>query len=362
MTSMDLGDVYVTILAGGSGTRLWPLSRRNRPKQLLRLAGQGSLLQQTVWRVTPLVPIERIVILTGPEHAPLIAEQLPDLPQENIWIEPSPRGTAPCLGLAAMKLQRMNASPRTVMISLHADHCIVQEELFRQALMAAVVTARQGQIVTIGIVPAYPETGFGYIERGDLLHVAQGQGVYHVLRFTEKPPLGRAQEYVASGRFFWNTGYFTWTLGRILGEFRRALPEMYAQLEAVVSATGHDAEQAWGRIVYETIDVGIMERARDVAVIPCDLGWSDIGSWAALGDILPHDAANNAVLGEGQHIGLNTTNSVIYSAGRLVATIGLEEMIVVDTGDAVLVLPKSRVQDVSALVKELRARGLDRYL
>ncbi len=362
---VDLSDVHITILAGGSGTRLWPLSRGKAPKQLISLLGERSTLQQTVGRVLPLVPSERIYILTGPEHAQMIAQQLPDLPPQNIWIEPEPRGTGPCLGLAAMRLNRLMAG-RGVMISLHSDHAVTEEGRFRDALVAAVLTARRGQLVTIGLVPSYPETGFGYIERGELFDRQVGQDIFGVVRFTEKPPLERAREFVASGRYYWNAGYFVWSLERILGEFKRQLPETYEQLEiaaeAIESGADDVARHAWSQIKPVTIDVGIMEHARDVAVIPCDLGWSDIGSWAALYDLLPQDAQNNATLGRGQHIGLNTSNSLICSQGQLVATIGLDDMIVVATKDAVLVLPKSRAQEVSALVKELRARGLGEYL
>lgn len=355
--------VHVTILAGGSGTRLWPHSRRSRPKQFLNLVGQQSMLVDTVERVLPLVPLERIHVLTGPEHAPLVAEQLPDLPPDNIMVEPSPKGTAPCLGLAALRLFRRTGRPHDVMISLHADHVVQREDRFRDALRAAAAVARNGHIVTIGIIPAYPETGFGYIERADPLPPAANQDAFRVARFTEKPPLERAQQFVASGRFYWNTGYFAWTLGGILDEFRRSLPEVYAHLERMSPADDRaPALDAWEAITPITIDVGIMERANDLAVIPCDLGWSDIGGWASLHDILPGNAEGNVVADGTRHVGIDTANCLIQGTDRLIATVGLEGMIVVDTGDALLVLPKSRAQDVSALVRELRARGLEDYL
>lgn len=358
-----LQNVHVAILAGGSGTRLWPRSRHRRPKQFLDLVGPRSMLVDTVERVLPLVPLERIHVLTGPEHAPLVAEQLPDLPPGNIMIEPSPKGTAPCLGLAALRLFRRTGRPEDVMISLHADHVVTREDRFRGALRAAAVAARDGHIVTIGIIPAYPETGFGYIERADPLPPAAGQEVFRVARFAEKPPLERARQFVESGRYYWNTGYFAWTLGDILGEFGRSLPELYARLQRIVPADGAPpATGAWEGITPVTIDVGIMERASDLAVIPCDLGWSDIGSWAALHDILPGDAQGNVVSEGTRHVGIDTSNCLIHGKDRLIATVGLEEMVVVDTGDALLILPKSRAQDVSALVRELRARGLEDYL
>ena len=361
MHQVDMSDVHITILAGGSGTRLWPHSRKEYPKQLLRLFGDHSMLQQTVDRVLPLVSPEHIYILTGPDHASPIAEQLPEIPQENIVIEPSPQGTGPSLGLAAMKLRQTNPG-QSVMVSLHADHHIIQEEQLRIALIAAVRTARKGFLVTVGIVPGYPETGFGYIERGVPLWCEQGMDAFRVLRFTEKPPLEQAREFVSSGRFYWNAGYFAWTLDNILEEFQRLLPETYARLDAMTpTMDAQRSERLWKQITPITIDVGIMEQARKVAVIPCDMGWSDVGSWAALYDILPGDQENNVVLGEGQHVGLGTSNSLVYSK-KLVATIGLDDMIIVDTDDALLVLPKDRAQLVSALVKTLRARGLEGHL
>ncbi|MHB1294375.1 MAG: mannose-1-phosphate guanylyltransferase [Anaerolineae bacterium] len=359
-------NVHIAILAGGSGTRLWPRSRQNHPKQLLDLLGERSLLQQTVDRVLPVVPIERIYILTGPDHAEAIAAQLPGLPRENIFIEPTPRGTAPCLGLAAFRLrQRLPGS--SVMVSLHADHAMVHEDRFRAALQASVAQARKGDLVTIGVVPTFPDTGFGYVERGELLGEQVGQPVYRVVRFTEKPSLERAQEFVSSGRYYWNTGYFSWTLDTILGAFKNLQPALCTQLEGIASALASQAGAAevsdlWNRIEPVTIDVGIMEPSTQVAVVPADPGWSDVGNWAALYDLLEHDAAENLVLGEGQHVGLGTTGTLIYGEGRLIATIGLRDMVVVDTGDALLVLPRERAQDVSRLVKELRARGLEKHL
>jgi len=362
MSLSNLNDIHIAILAGGSGTRLWPRSRKEKPKQLLKLVGKLSMLRQTVERVLPLVPPERIYVLAGPDHASSIAAQLPELPQENIFVEPSPRGTAPCLGLAAMKLRQENVGG-SIMISLHADHTIARESRFRTALRAAAATARKGHLVTVGIIPSHPETGFGYIERGPRLFEEQGIDVYRVARFREKPPLEQAREFVASGRFYWNAGYFAWTLDNVLEEFQRLLPEMYARLDAMTGKTdAANMESIWEQIYPTTIDVGIMEHARKVAVVPCDMGWSDVGSWAALYEILEKNSKNNVLLGAKKHIGLDTTNSLIYSENRLVTTIGLQDIIIIDTPDALLVLPKSRAQDVSTLVEVLRSHGMDGYL
>lgn len=354
---VDLRHVHVAILAGGSGTRLWPLSRQHLPKQLLPLWSERSLLQQTVDRILPLVPLERVYILTGPDLAPAIYEQLPDLPEENLFIEPSPRGTAPCLGLAAMKLREC-FSAQDVMISLHADHAVRNPERFREALMAAIFAARRGYLVTVGIVPKYPETGFGYIERGPELFRLGELAIFRAARFTEKPPLERAQEFLATGRYYWNAGYFVWTLGNILDEYQRLLPELYARLDAMVATRDSPAYQRiWEQVQPITIDVGIMEKAREVAIVPCEMGWSDVGSWEAIYDLSAHDAAGNALLGEGRPIALETRGTLIYAQGRVVATIGLQDIIIIETRDAVLVLPRSRAQEVGSLVNLLRSRG-----
>jgi mannose-1-phosphate guanylyltransferase len=264
-----------------------------------------------------------------------------------------------------MRLRAVAGSDDAVMISLHADHAITYPERLRAALVASISAARGGAIATIGIVPTRPDTGFGYVERGALRARANGQEVYVVSRFTEKPPLEQARQYMESGRYYWNTGYFTWTVGRILGEFRRQLPAMYAQLERIAAlddACGSSAVALWNAIARTTIDVGIMEHAEQVAVVPADLGWSDIGSWASLLELLPRDAQGNVVMGSGEFVGLDTRGSLVLTGGRLVTAIGCEDLIIIDTEDALLVLPKERAQDVAELVRTLRARGFGEHL
>jgi len=363
---VSMGNVSVAILAGGSGTRLWPQSRAHRPKQLMPLFGGRSLLQRTIDRVLPLVPAERIYILTGPDHADAIARQLPELPPEHIMIEPSPRGTAPALGLAAMRLNA-DAPPDGVMISLHADHIVGKEDAFRDALRASVQVARSDHLVTVGIIPTYPETGYGYIERGEPLMHCGDLTAYEVSRFREKPPLQDARQYVQSGRFYWNSGYFAWTYERILEDLRRYVPRTFVQILEMLRAThAHDEERfarLWEEIEPISIDVGVMERAERVAVVPADLGWSDVGNWASIHALMPKDENGNVVLGEGQHVGLDTEDSLIYAGTdkRLVTTVGLRDLIVVDSSDALLIVTKDRVQDVSRLVQMLREQGLDSY-
>ncbi len=361
----DLSDVYVTILAGGSGTRLWPLSRRTAPKQVLPLLGERSLLQRTFDRVVPLVSAERIFILTGPDQIDAITAQLPEIPADNIFVEPSPRHTAPALGLAAARLARRTGG-QGVMVSLHADHVVQDEAAFRRAIVASTTVARQGTLVTVGIVPTHPETGFGYIERGDLLWREQGINVFRVSRFREKPALEQAVAFLETGRFYWNSGYFTWTLSQILEEFARQLPELRRQIDAISLADSPMEPQAraiWEEIRPVSIDVGIMEHAERVAVVPAEMGWSDVGSWAAIYDVSEKDVDGNVQIGAGERLQIDTRNTLVHSSpGRMVATVGVDDLVIVDTGDALLVLHRDRAQDVGKLVERLRSEGRDSLL
>lgn len=364
--NQEVENVYICILAGGSGTRLWPLSRKQTPKQLLNLASDRSMLQQTIDRVRPLVPVERILVLTDPDHSELISAHIPEIPKENILTEPSARGTAPALGLAAFRL-RSKLPGDTVMISLHADHVIALPERFRSALRTAITTARSGRLVAIGVVPHYPETGYGYIERGTLLASLHELQVYRIAHFREKPPLAVAREYLASGHYDWNTGYFAWTLDTILRAFAQWQPTIYSQLASICAASesgdaGAILNNTWSQIERTTIDVGIMEKATNAAVVSCDLGWNDVGSWASLYDMLPHDSNHNVILGNGEHLEIDTRDCLIHSSTRLVVSLGVHDLIIVDTDDALLILPRERAQEVGDLVRGLQQNNLVKYL
>jgi mannose-1-phosphate guanylyltransferase len=359
--SCDAGaDVFITILAGGSGTRLWPLSRRTAPKQLLPLLGDRSLLQATYSRVAPLVPADHIFVLTGPDQADLVAEQLPQLPQANIFVEPSPRHTGPALGLAAVRLAN-RVGTKAVMVSVHADHVVLDERAFRRAVWAAALAARRDTLVTVGIVPSYAETGFGYVQRGAALEPSHGCEIYEVARFTEKPGHELASAFVQSGEYYWNTGYFAWTLEAILREFARQLPALYAQLQQVGAAQSPlelQAQAVWSQIRPVSIDVGIMEHAERVAVVPADMGWSDVGSWAAIYEVSAKDDMGNVRIGGGPQLNVDSRNTLVHAtAGRMVATVGVQDLVIVDTGDALLVLARDRAQDVARIVEQLRAEG-----
>jgi len=355
--------VYAVILAGGGGTRLWPLSRIEQPKHLLRLCGADTMLNETYSRVKPLVPVDHMMAITVADHVKSVLDELPDISPHNIVVEPAGRGTGPCIGLMALLIYKRD--PDATMISLHADHAVEDEEGFRSVLRAAVDVAEANHLVTLGIVPTGPETGYGYIRRGDLLDRAAGYDVYRVDGFTEKPDLETARSFMQSGRYFWNSGIFVWKVSVILAEIRRLLPELYAQLMEIRPAldTPQQTEvlqRVWSSVNSVSIDVGVMERANNVVVIPADIGWSDVGCWSSVANLAPVDADGNVM--QGESIVLDCQNTFIRSSGRLVAALGLRGMVVIDTGDAVLVCPKERAQDVKKLVEKLKREGKGKYL
>ncbi len=348
-------NLFAVILAGGSGTRLWPRSRATRPKQFLDLVSDQTMVQQTVNRLLPLIPVEHIYFVAGAPHAGEMRKQVPDVPEENLIIEPTARGTGPCVALAAAYLRRRD--PDATMVSLHADHFILHEDRFRDALRASHAMAQQKMLVTLGATPTYAETGYGYIERGEALPDIDQQKVFRIARFTEKPDPETAERMTASGRYYWNTGMFTWRVDTILEAFAQWMPEFNRQLQSIARALGtaHESEtlnRIWPQVKVETIDRGIMEHATNAAVIPVDIGWSDIGSWAALDDLLEADEQGNVVRGD--HLIIDTHDSFIHSNGKLIAIIGLRELIVVETEDTILICPKHRAQEVKDIVEQLK--------
>jgi mannose-1-phosphate guanylyltransferase len=354
-------DAHVAILAGGEGTRLWPLSRSKRPKQLLPLGSDRSLIQQTVDRLRPLIAPERILIITEASHADDLRAQLPELPDSSIIVEPTRRGTAAALLLAGLHVA--DRAPDATWASLHSDAYITDDEEFRRTLAAALGAAAAGEhLVTTGIEPKFPATGYGYIQRGAALREVQGFMLHQVVRFVEKPDLETAERYVASGDYLWNPGVFVWQNATLLEAFARLQPEIYRVLTSVPLAR---IDEAYPGAPRETIDVGIMEPAANVATIPAHFGWSDIGSWAELWELMADragDAARNVALGHGRVLTADSAGNLIFAEGRAVALVGVADLVVVETADAVFVCPRDRAQDVRAIVRQLQSGGVSELL
>ncbi|MBE3574335.1 MAG: mannose-1-phosphate guanylyltransferase [Firmicutes bacterium] len=369
-------------MAGGKGERLWPKSRRSLPKQLLNFSGPGSLIQQTAARIAPLVPPELTFVITGSEYAEASARQLPGLPPENILVEPMGRNTAPCVGLASVVLEHRYPGEDLVMVVLPADHVIRNDVSFREVLAAAISWAQAGPyLVTLGLWPTRPETGYGYIRMGEVLPPrpsepgqleaplervrTDGRAAYRVEAFIEKPNRIVAQRLLADGRHLWNSGMFVWRLSVIREEIAHHLPELDQSLRRIARAwptlqRQQVLRQEYDRMPSVSIDYGIMEKAERIIVIPGDFGWDDAGSWTALERLFAADDAGNVV--QGKHVGLDTEDCIIYSEDKLVATIGLSGLVVVQAGDALLVCPKERAQDVKQLLQRLKEEGRESYL
>jgi len=358
---------YAVIMAGGGGTRLWPLSRQSRPKQMLRLFGDRTLFQIAIDRLKGLFPPERILVVTIADQAIDLQKSRPEIPAENYLIEPMPRGTASVVGLAAVALRHRD--PQAVMAVLTADHFIQDDAVFRRMLEAAYEVAERGHLVTLGIEPTFPSTGYGYIQRGESLGEFRGFPVYRVLRFREKPDEATARQMVASGDHAWNSGMFIWRVDRILEEFQAHMPDLAATLDRIAGTWDTSDRQAtiselWPKIKSETIDYGVMEQARDVVVLPAaGLGWNDVGSWESLFDVLPATQEGNIVVGA-KHLALDTQNSLVVDSDgeRLIVTIGVNDLVIIDTGDALLVCDKKRAQEVRQIVNQLKADGRSQYL
>jgi mannose-1-phosphate guanylyltransferase len=357
--------LYAIIPAGGSGTRLWPLSRSSHPKHLLNLTGEGSLIQITVNRIKPLIPPERILIVTEQSHAAALHQQLPEIPAHNIIVEPARRDTAAVIGLGLLHARKRD--PEAVVAALHADHIIHNEKHFRTILAAAATFAEQSDnIVTIGIQPTCPHTGFGYIKSGDQSTSSDGITAFKVEQFTEKPDLPTAKAFITTGTYFWNAGMFIAKASILAQAYQKYLPEHYQMLEQIGATIDTDRETQTLASLYPSlakipIDTGIMEKATNILVIPADIGWSDIGSWAVVKEVIPPNQGANLVLGE--HLGIDTSGCIIYSQGsRLIATIGLRNMAIIDSGDAILICPLERAQQVKSMTGLLKDQLKDTYL
>ena len=348
--------VTAVIMAGGRGERFWPKSRGNYPKQFLSLTKDGeTMIQKTVKRLLPMVAMEDVFVVTNVSYAALVKEQLPQLPEENILLEPCARNTAPCIGLAAAVIRKKYGE--AMMLVLPSDHLIRYEEMYVDTLRQAVAVAEKEQnLVTIGITPTYPETGYGYInfERDTDLGMP---GVYRVERFVEKPDLDTAKEYLASHRYLWNSGMFVWKTSSILANIQKLMPDIYEGLERIEAAVGTGSyasvlETEYHAFRSESIDFGVMEKAENIYTLPGSFGWDDVGNWLAVERINSTNEYGNYI--EGDVITIGTERSTICGGKRLIAAVGVEDLIVVDTDDAVLICAKDSTQDVKKVIENLK--------
>jgi mannose-1-phosphate guanylyltransferase len=358
--------LHATILAGGGGTRFWPRSRQQRPKQFLALGSERTLLQLALDRVEALLPAERTWVITGQTYQDESARQLPHLPSDRIVGEPCGRDTAPCIGLGAALIARHD--PSAVMLVTPADHIIEPVREFERAVNVAARMAEEhpSALITFGILPTFPSTGYGYIHRGVEIGQRQGVSVFRVQRFEEKPAADRAERFVASGEYLWNSGIFVWRAAALLEELRRQQPKVHDAVRRIADAWDTPRRNEVLRQEYETlpkisIDYAVMEHASEVFVLKAPYRWDDVGSWLALERMHPQDAEHNTVLAT--HCGLKTNHCIIVGdAGKIIATIGVQNLVIVQDGDATLIADRREEGTVKQLVDLLKKKGLEKYL
>lgn len=361
-------NVYAVIMAGGVGSRFWPRSREKTPKQLLEIVTKETMIQSTVKRVSDLIEPKNILIVTNKLQKPQVIKQLPHIPASNIIVEPQGRNTAPCIGLASLFVHQND--PDAVMVVLPADHIMQDEEEFRRVLRLAIwVAYESGKLITVGIQPVRPETGYGYIQfvDEDLDHQNPyfTRGVFKVKTFAEKPNEATALQFIKSGDFLWNSGMFIWRADAILREIKHLLPELDQELTKINDAIGTDGydqvvETSYRMIRSISIDYGVMEKAKDVYVIKGNFGWSDVGSWDEVFRISGKDEQGNSVTGRSYQ--LDSKNTLIYAGDKFVATIGVEDLIVIATDNGVLVCRQGRSQEVKEVVDYLRRKQMNDLL
>ncbi|MCY3936117.1 MAG: sugar phosphate nucleotidyltransferase [Chloroflexi bacterium] len=354
------------ILAGGSGTRLWPMSRTERPKQLLAITEGRSLFRASIERLLPIVAGEQIFVVAGKQQLPALREEVPFLPAENFIGEPSGKNTAPATLLGMAVISALH--PQATLSILPADHHIRDEAGFRSALLAAVELAQStagGQIITLGIQPTFPAIGFGYLQLGPKLGEKSGFAYHPVLQFVEKPVAERARQYYESGAYRWNAGMFVWPLARAWSEFQRAQPEataLFRQLSQEYERGGEiDLTAAWARVEALPLDIAVMEQAADMWVIPVELGWSDVGSWSSVFDVLPRDEAGNhgKTLDENGKVQFTASRDtlILSETAKHIVALGVKDLVIIETDEALLVCHRERAQEVRSIVKQLSLNG-----
>jgi mannose-1-phosphate guanylyltransferase len=357
--------IFAVLMAGGVGMRFWPRSRTKNPKQVLDIFNHETMIQATFKRLKGLIPQSRIFIVTNQAQIEIIKKQLPQLKDQNFIIEPYGRNTAPCIGLAATLIRQIEASG--VMVVLPADHLISDVKEFQRVIRQATKYAFEtDSLLTLGISPTFPATGYGYIQRGEVKKKFNGHNIYSVKTFAEKPNHETAMRFLESGDFYWNSGMFVWKASTILKEIEERLPELSEGLQKIKAHLKKEnlpkvIEDVYRRIRGISIDYGVMQTAQHVCVIPTNMGWNDVGSWEVVYDISEKDKNKNA--GDSQRIlQVESGENYIFAPDKLVALVGVKNLIVVDTGDALLVCRKNRSQDVKEIVEQLKKSGLDEYI
>lgn len=350
------------IMAGGRGERFWPKSRKNLPKQFLSLTDDGkTMIQLTIDRIKPLVDLEDIYISTNKDYKHLVLEQLPGIPEDNILCEPVGRNTAPCIGLGAVHIAKKYSD--AIMMVLPSDHLIKYTKMFLNTLeTSCLLAAKAENLVTIGITPDYPETGYGYIKFNS--DKCEGQA-FEVDRFVEKPSLEVAKEYLETEEYLWNSGMFIWKVSTILNNLKKFIPNTYNGLMKIKNAIGteeyeHSLENIFPNFSSESIDYGIMEKATDIYILPGTFGWDDVGSWLAVGRIQKSNEHGNVV--RGNVITIDCENNIIQGTDKLIATVGIENLIVVDTEDAMLICNKNSAGDIKKVLENLKICNRDEYI
>lgn len=353
------------IMAGGKGERFWPRSRKNKPKQFLCLTNDGkTMIQHTVERISPLIDVKNIFIATNNNYKSLVLEQLPQIPEENILCEPLSRNTAPCIGLAAVTIQKKLGD--SIMVVLPSDHLIKYNSMFVDTVRDACSVAQDDcNLVTIGIMPSYPETGYGYIKFNPKGISEKSYRVYPVEHIVEKPCLEKAKEYLASGQYFWNSGMFVWKTSSILRNLETYLPDTYQGLLRISETIGTNqypdvVKNEFSSFKSESVDYGILEKAKDIFILPGTFGWDDVGSWLAMERINQTNEDGNVITGN--VISIKTKDCIISGSEKLVAAVGLENLIVIDTPDAMLICTKDHSQDVKQVLENLKICNRSQYI
>lgn len=360
--------MYIVLMAGGAGTRFWPRSRKDKPKQFLRIIGKNTMLQDTFERVKGMTDLEKILVVTGENLKQEVRQQLPDLPQSNIITEPFGKNTAPCIALASAVINKREKGKPSVMAILPADHLIVNTESFQKTLaIAARVAETSDDLITIGVKPLYPETGYGYIQRNSKITEIDGQKLYPVKTFAEKPNLETAERFLSSGDFYWNAGIFVWSIATILNAFEMQMPELFDMLPNLQKKVDTpEMKEEIFRIYSATksisIDYAIMESAKNVSVIEAEFDWSDVGSWEAVYNLSAKNKDKNVSYTKNT-IEINSRNNFFHSDNKkLIAAIDVEDLVMVETSDAILLCKKDSSQRVKEVVDKLKIKDLDDYL